>query len=555
MANILFSKIISGQFTYEVSFTKNDTSEPFYFGFGYNGSNHCSEYYDVGSSSRQIGFSGISGKMYDKDGKFFHSYVAGVPISIKGQVFNDYQSYSIKKTKAINSQSEYILTSNTCSRPTGLVDSFYYTNINEDDLSLVVSSLYSFPPNCPTTTIAPTTTVAPTTAQATTTTTSPTTISPTTTTAIPTTIAPTTTSIPGTTTTAAPAPDPYCQQDCIGGQYLTSEGLMMRWFAWDDPSYDTSLAFDQNRNVEVNGEISRRDVIYPNYQTADWPCLTGVFTNDDYIKDFDTFAKGTTDSNGVTRSGLYLTGQQWLQLPQIQSSAQGGQSNELGDLRFLTGNEYGWTITYWTKSKWPNNYNPSNHEIDYQWFNIGTSNTKSSLSHYVKYQGIDSEGTFRGNSSNVVYAGTDQNQPPEVVIQSTGEFWTFNSIIYGGGRIGDAYQGSSKYHSKNIILGFGSGVPEENHLKLYSGRTDSIADGFDGGVEIYGYNMANIGDSMNNGWININSINAFIFGSGQASSYINPITGYISDFRLYSGALSTGQIKNIYLDQEPLCGS
>ena len=367
---------------------------------------------------------------------------------------------------------------------------------------------------------------------------------------------PTTTTAVATTTTVAPAPDPYCPQECVGGQYLMTENLMMRWFAWDDPKYNTANAYAQNRSVNVDGQISSRDILYPNYQTANWPCLTGVFSDDDHIVDFDTFARGTTDSNGVTRSGLYLTDHEFIQFPQLQTDNKGGSLSQFGDVSFLTGNEYGWTITYWTKSKWPNNYDPTDYEIDYQWFNIGNAGSKNSLAHYTKYQGThDVEGTLRGDSTNFVYAGDNLNQPPDPILQGTGEFWTFNAIVYAGGQIGGSSLGSSKYRSENIIWAVGSGVPAESHLKLYSGRTDSVADGFDDGLEIRGAAMAAIGDSNDNGWLKLNDFGAFTIGSGLASPFITPITGYVSDFRLYSGTLSTGDIRDIYLGQEPFCGT
>ena len=111
------------------------------------------------------------------------------------------------------------------------------------------------------TTAAPTTTT--TAAPTTTTTAAPTTTTagPTTTTATPTT---TTTATP-TTTTAAPT-----------NTRLLTQGLMMRFFGWDDPYTDTTSSFGNNQTVDVNGSQVTRDVIYPSYQDSSLPQLTGA---------------------------------------------------------------------------------------------------------------------------------------------------------------------------------------------------------------------------------------------------------------------------------------
>jgi hypothetical protein len=327
---------------------------------------------------------------------------------------------------------------------------------------------------------------------------------------------------------------------------------MMRWFAWDDPGSARADSFGQNKTIEVNNTTSSRDVLYPSYQSSLWPDLTGAFTNDGYITDFDTFAKGTTDTHGVTKSGLYLTDAQWLQLPQLQTNNKGGQLDEFGNkVDFLTGNVHGWTITYWAKTKWPSSsYDPTVYDEDYQWFNIGYAGTPNSLGHFTKYKTTDVEGVLRGNASNYVYAGNTPNQPPDPILQGTGEFWTFYAISYGGGQVGGDFISTSTYKANDILWAAGTGSPSTSSLKLYSGDVLSVPAGFDDGLRIRGNQMRLVGDDTDNTWLNLDDKNAFVFGSGAASSAVRPITGYISDFRLYSGHLNTGQIKNIYLGRE-----
>ena len=361
-----------------------------------------------------------------------------------------------------------------------------------------------------------------------------------------TTVATTTTAVPTTTTTAVPVttPEPF--------PYLIKEGLMMRWFAWDDPDSARADSFGQNKTIDVNNTTSSRDVLYPSYQSSLWPDLTGAFTNDSYITDFDTFAKGETDAHGVTKSGLYLTDAQWLQLPQLQTDNKGGQLDEFGNkVDFLTGNVYGWTITYWAKTKWPSSsYDPTVYDEDYQWFNIGKAGNANSLAHFIKYEGTEVEGVLRGTHYNFVYAGEYQSQPPDPILQGTGEFWTFYAISYGGGKLGGDKIVGSIYKTNDILWAAGTGSPSTSSLRLYSGDVDSVPAGFDDGLRVRGDSMHSVGDDPGNTWLNLDDKNAFVFGSGGASSVVSPITGYISDFRLYSGQLNTGQIKNIYLGRE-----
>jgi hypothetical protein len=407
-----------------------------------------------------------------------------------------------------------------------------------------------------TTTAVPTTTTAvptTTTAVPTTTTAVPTTTTavPTTTTAVPTTTTavPTTTTAVPTTTTAVPTttaePSPS----------LLKAGLMMRWFAWDDPDSARASSFGLSKNVEVDGSVSSRDVIYPSYKSSLWPNLTGAFTDDTYIADFDSIAKSSTDVYGVTKSGVYITDAQYLQLPQIQYNSAGGQWDSFGnDIGFLTGVETssddGFTLTFWSKWDYPDGWDPSAYIVDYNLYSLGYEGSAASLAHMMKYEGNDIEGILQSNGSNSIFAGNSKNTPPAPIIHTTGEVWTFWAFSYGGGTLAQGtppIAGSTNDASENLLWAVSTGGLNENHIRFYNGSDSTRpSDGFDEGLTIGGNVMANKGTTE---WLDFGASQAFLLGYGGSSSRVVPMTGYISDFRLYSGILQTGQIRDIYTGQ------
>ena len=407
-----------------------------------------------------------------------------------------------------------------------------------------------------TTTAVPTTTTAvptTTTAVPTTTTAVPTTTTavPTTTTAVPTTTTavPTTTTAGPTTTTAVPTttaePSPS----------LLKAGLMMRWFAWDDPDSARASSFGLSKNVEVDGSVSSRDVIYPSYKSSLWPNLTGAFTDATYITDFDSIAKSSTDVYGITKSGVYITDAQYLQLPQIQYNSNGGQWDSFGnDIGFLTGVETssddGFTLTFWSKWDYPDGWDPSAYIVDYNLYSLGNEGSAASLAHMMKYEGNDIEGILQSNGSNSIYAGNSKNTPPAPIIHTTGEVWTFWAFSYGGGTLAQGtppIAGSSNDASENLLWAVSTGGLNENHIRFYNGSDSTRpSDGFDEGLTIGGNVMANKGTTE---WLDFGASQAFLLGYGGSSSRVVPMTGYISDFRLYSGILQTGQIRDIYTGQ------
>ena len=361
--------------------------------------------------------------------------------------------------------------------------------------------------------------------------TTPTPTTPTPTTPTPTTPTPTT---PTPTTTPEPSPD------------LLKDGLMMRFFAWDDPDSARASSFSSSESVNINGAVKSRSVLYPSYKSPLLPQLTGAFSDNTTYSTWDEAAVGSTDTHGTAKSGVYLKDGASMILPQFQLNSAGGQWDSFnGAMDFLTGITDGWTITYWSKPDWPtSSYNPSPEDIDYQWYNIGYPNDHRSAGYFYKFQSTDVEGIIRGDASNFVYAGTSQNQPPDPILQGTGEVWTFNVLSYGGGQIGGAALGGSSYDANNVLWAAGTGAVDEINLKLFSGDASSVPAGFDHGLRIRGASLAALG--VTEGWVDVTQQNSFTFGSGFGSANTQPITGYISDFRVYSGTLSTGQIRDIY---------
>lgn len=110
MPNIYFNKI-TGDMSYEFSF-KEATDTTFTFGFGLSG-NYASE--------RLINFTGISGKLFDQDGNFFHSYTSNTFINLQGNCFTGRHNYTVNG----------VLTNTDCTRETGSLDLFYYTNMDD----------------------------------------------------------------------------------------------------------------------------------------------------------------------------------------------------------------------------------------------------------------------------------------------------------------------------------------------------------------------------------------------------------------------------------------
>ena len=108
MPNIYFNKI-TGDMSYELSLKKEVIQLLLLVLV-------CLE---IMLQERLINFTGISGKLFDQDGNFFHSYPSGVFVNLQGNCFTGRHNYTV----------DGVLTNTNCTRNTGSLDLFYYSNM------------------------------------------------------------------------------------------------------------------------------------------------------------------------------------------------------------------------------------------------------------------------------------------------------------------------------------------------------------------------------------------------------------------------------------------
>ena len=223
----------------------------------------------------------------------------------------------------------------------------------------------------------------------------------------------------------------------------------------------------------------------------------------------------------------------------------------------------GWTICWWSYNKWPSAaFNPKFAGEDYKIVNLGsdaggTNNHDVEL--YLKLETTTSRVQLRGNPSNEIYATDVRNlQSQDANLQyTTGMWWTFHSLSYGGGQLSiDGTPGDQK--GNNIMWAIGTGNPDDAPtpavetdiaIALYSGDQNPLIEaGYKDSIGIFGGDYATIGDPSP--FIEVDQENTISFGYNDALGLgAAPWTGYISDFRLYSGALSTGELNAIFTGQ------
>lgn len=72
---------------------------------------------ETGEASPVIEFSGVSGKFYDQEGNYIHSYNKGERLNVSGNVFSGYHNYFINT----------VLVNSNCSRGEADIDSYYFS--------------------------------------------------------------------------------------------------------------------------------------------------------------------------------------------------------------------------------------------------------------------------------------------------------------------------------------------------------------------------------------------------------------------------------------------
>lgn len=108
-----FSLATQKKFSYQVEFNSDNVTGDFEFGF-------------TGESGRKLSFSGISGRLYDNEGNFFYSYRPNVPVSISGNVLENYHNYFVRG-KPLNLKAPASIFS---------VEDFYYSDGPSFNLSI-----------------------------------------------------------------------------------------------------------------------------------------------------------------------------------------------------------------------------------------------------------------------------------------------------------------------------------------------------------------------------------------------------------------------------------
>jgi len=544
MPNIYLDQI-TGNMSYSFAF-KESTDKVFAFGFA----NSLDD-----SLPNLISFTGISGKLYDQDGNFFYGYPSGVLTNIQGNVFTGRQAYSVNG----------LITNTNCTRESGNVTVFYYNNM-ETGFGLEVYGQGVISKN---TAITYTTTPAPTTTAAATTTTvaATTTTAPTTTTSAPT----TTTAVPATTTEPSPS--------------LLSQGLRMRMFGWNDP--DVTNDFVESADVQVpnfDGSAGLTgltvDVIKSSYNLSAYtPVSISGLLLDTNVQGTDSslptyYKTGITDVHGITKTGYYInnpstatseTGRVlFSQISQIEESDDRNKFwNELsGAFEFLTGGvegsateDVGWTFTYWYK----NIGNPEPVGGSWRrtsWWKMGNASNWRGVGLLAQNDGHFSWAPVRAVG---IYADDLPKDPPTPLdMAQTGSQWTFMSMAYGGGPVSvDGNDGDDKGGDVVWAVGTGGATLSKDNLFFYSG--DGTDPALDGSIGVEGGTFAQkagrVYGAYDEPWIGgLNTANAFILGAlvgnnGQMYNYTQGWTGAFHDFRIYSGALNTGQVRDIYTGQ------
>ena len=362
----------------------------------------------------------------------------------------------------------------------------------------------------------------------------------------PTTPAPvtTTTATPVTTTTATPTTTPEPSPD------LLKDGLMMRFFAWDDPDSDRESSFSSSESVNINGVVESRSVLYPSYKSPLLPQMTGAVSDNTTFATWSDAAKGITDSHGTAKSGIHFTNSIDMQFPQIQDDADGGQwSSFNGAMDFLTGITEGWTVAFWMNSNFSSN--PALGTDNFKVYELGGDGNPTNVGLFYNFSATNDKIYIRGSNTDYIYAqqaseGAGVNSVPEIIRATTGNNWTFHAFSYGGGGVEDPLANNNE-NGGNIMWTVGTGNPSSNQAQFFSGDYTSTPAGILGGLGVAGGTYyEQYGGNGIDSFLKFNDDNATMLGDAGNDPLTAAWPGYISDFRIYSGALSTGQLNSIY---------
>jgi hypothetical protein len=327
--------------------------------------------------------------------------------------------------------------------------------------------------------------------------------------------------------------------------FLLSNGLKARFFAWNDPNYVIDSDYHANVNIleGASATPSSQNVISSSINYSGEKGLTGVLQNMTYNR---TTSIG---DNGFAMTGIEFDGQNdFINIPQLQDNNKGLWDNSFS---FLTENRAdtpttsGFSITYWIRPLWGTNHGPSSNQ-DYKPWSFGGSSSRS-FGLYHKFDGSDRPAQLRGNPSNYLYSNSAANPPdPWDQLYDTGN-WTFMSVVYNGDELAPGY--SADKFSDAFTISLGTGLPSEGNVFFYSG--DGSAAGIADDLTIQGSNYANYGETSNSFLAFTQNysvtLGAQLKSDGSlANADLSYWPGLLCDFRIYGRQISTGEAYSIF---------
>ncbi len=387
----------------------------------------------------------------------------------------------------------------------------------------------------------------------------------------------------------------------------SSYQLMARFFGWDDPYYVHGSDFHPKQSITCGGATTHStggpgvyDVINSTVETPQGTTVSGVLRNagvptDPFLQDPVT---GFTDQFGNTKHGYQFQrgsrddgmgdtyGQQTVHFPQLQDNPRGAFSS---DFEFFQGkagdSEKGWSVSFWMAPQWFTGCRWNQSSLascsgngpgcDINWTladgsNIKCENGSNPYGRYIyspvcigntsnrqihtrhKWEGSDTPCVLFASNSDLIYPDAKANPPGQWDQTYRTGLWTFWTIGYDGTQMASSDTGPSEAMYVAIGVPTGGSGPSESNFFVWSG--DGSAAGVeDEQLDIDGGTLYQRGGLTDSSVISLASNYAFTLGAylnNNAGSLSNKQAywpGMISDFRIYSGQLPTGQARQIYL--------
>ena len=177
-----------------------------------------------------------------------------------------------------------------------------------------------------------------------------------------------------------------------------------------------------------------------------------------------------------------------------------------------------------------------------------------------KWESTDHPAKFYASSSDYIYANTVRNPPNHWEFGAHTGLWTFWAISYDGTAVSEDDDGivDSMFVAVGVPTGSGDYAnPTDrgdgagaNNFTMWSGAGGGIM--ASDALEVNGGNLPDRGRAGDVGIIGLAGTYAVSLGlrpqtNGKPQNKNAYWPGMLHDFRLYSGQLSTGDVKSIYL--------